>query len=170
MTTLRKATQDDCALIYQLAVPSWKAAYGDILSEEQFDYMIDMMYSEQSLKRQMQDGHIFFIAYPEDGYPAGFISLHPVVGESHYILEKLYVLPQTHGTGLGRFLVEKAEEYIREQHPEKEILFELNVNRNNKAVGFYERLGFRIDRLVDENIGNGFYKNDYIMQKTIVGY
>ena len=165
MKTIRQTSPNDCALIYELALPAWKEAYSEILSPEQMDYMLEMMYSENSLKRQMREGHIFFIVLC-DGVPSGFISFHPQ-GENRYILEKLYVLPQTQGTGAGSFLVEKAEEYIRNRHPTRRILFELNVNRNNKATGFYQRLGFHIDREVDEDIGNGFYKNDYIMVKRI---
>jgi len=163
--TFRQATSNDCALIYELAAPTWADAYIEILSHEQMTYMLEMMYSEESLTQQMREGHIFFIVFC-DGAPAGFISFH-VKDENHYILEKLYVLPQMQATGAGRFLVEKAEEYIHHQHPERPFVFELNVNRHNKAVGFYQRLGFHIAREVDEDIGNGFYKNDYIMQKII---
>ena len=165
--SIYQATPDDCALIYELAAPTWKDAYAEILSDEQMDYMLTMMYSEESLKRQMREGHVFFIIL-SDGSPSGFIAFH-AQGENLYILEKLYILPQMQGSGAGRFLVEKAEEYIRKNHSSGEnIMFELNVNRNNKAVHFYKRLGFHIDRVVDEDIGNGFYKNDYIMRKMIV--
>ena len=167
MKIIRQASVDDCQLIYELALPTWKEAYSGILSREQMDYMLEMMYSEESLKRQMREGHIFFIVSCH-GVPSGFISFHPQ-GVDLYILEKLYVLPQVHGSGAGRFLIEKAEEYIRNQHPKgKQFLFELNVNRGNKAVKFYQRMGFHIDREVDEDIGNGFYKNDYIMRKNLL--
>ena len=165
MKAIRQTTFDDCALIYQLAVSSWKAAYSDLLSESQISYMLEMMYSEKSLKRQMREGHIFFIALFDD-VPVGYISFHPK-GEGLYILEKLYMLPQMQGKGMGRFLVEKAEEYILKQRSGQHFLFELNVNRENKAVGFYQQVGFHIAREVDEDIGNGFYKNDYIMQKVV---
>ena len=163
--TIRRATPDDNALIYELALPAWKDAYSEILSRGQMDYMLEMMYSESSLTRQMQEGHAFFIVVC-DGAPSGFISFHPQ-GDDLYILEKLYVHPQWQGTGAGRFLVEQAEEHIRNRHPGKRILFELNVNRNNQAVNFYTRLGFSIDREVDEDIGNGFFKNDFVMRKMI---
>ena len=162
---IRQSTPNDCGLIYELALPTWKATYSEILSESQMSYMLEMMYSEESLKRQMQEGHIFLIALL-DGDPVGYISFHPQDNDL-YILEKLYVLPHVQGTGTGRYLVEKAEEYIRNRHPGQQFLFELNVNRNNKAVEFYKRTGFHIDREVDEDIGNGFYKNDYIMQKRL---
>ena len=165
MKTIRQATPDDCALIYELALPAWKVTYSEILSGEQMDYMLEMMYSEESLTGQMREGHTFFIVLCDD-VPSGFISFHQQ-GEGLYILEKLYIHPHWQGIGAGRFLVEKVEEYIRNLHPGRHFLFELNVNRSNKAVDFYERMGFRIDREVNEDIGNGFYKNDYIMRKTI---
>jgi ribosomal protein S18 acetylase RimI-like enzyme len=165
MRSIRRATPDDCALIREIAAPTWKAAYSEILSPRQMEYMLDMMYSEESLKRQMREGHMFYIACANNA-PSGFISFHSQ-DENLYILEKLYVLPQAQGSGSGRFLMEKAEAYIRKQHPDRHILLELNVNRNNNAVDFYRRMGFRIVREVDEDIGNGFYKNDYIMRKEI---
>ena len=39
---------------------------------------------------------------------------------------------------------------------------ELNVNRENPAVGFYEHIGMTRDRQGDFPIGKGFYMNDYI--------
>ena len=51
-------------------------------------------------------------------------------------------------------------------HPEPCVM-ELNVNRNNKALRFYERMGMHKDREGDFPIGNGFYMNDYIMAITI---
>ena len=165
MKTIRQATPDDCHLIRELAIPAWKVAYAEILSDKQMEYMLKMMYTDESLAQQMREGHIFFIAECDD-LPCGFISFHSQ-GEGLYVLEKLYVLPQVQGKGAGRFLVEKAEEYISNLNPGKQFLFELNVNRNNSAVDFYKRLEFHVDREVDEDIGNGFYKNDYIMKKII---
>ena len=40
---------------------------------------------------------------------------------------------------------------------------ELNVNRKNPALGFYEHLGMQKVRSGDFPIGHGFYMNDYIM-------
>lgn len=164
--TIRQASEADCALIYSLAVPAWEYAYSEILSKHQFDYMIELMYSKASLKKQMQQGHIFFIANSDENEPVGFISIRQKTA-AVYILEKLYVVPNIHNSGVGRFLVESIEKYIRREQPGQHHVIELNVNRRNKAVGFYNRLGFQIERLVDEDIGNGFSKNDYIMSKII---
>ena len=60
----------------------------------------------------------------------------------------------------------KAVKYIKEIHPEP-CMLELNVNRNNKALHFYEHMGMKKLREGDFPIGNGYYMNDYIMGKEI---
>ena len=44
---------------------------------------------------------------------------------------------------------------------------QLNVNRNNIAKTFYEKLGFKVIRTEDIDIGNGYFMNDYIMEKQL---
>ena len=53
-------------------------------------------------------------------------------------------------------------DYIRSVHPGP-CRMELNVNRHNRALHFYERMGMRVLREGDFPIGDGYYMNDYIM-------
>ncbi len=46
-------------------------------------------------------------------------------------------------------------------------MVELNVNRQNKAVDFYKNIGFKIIKEVDIPIGEGYFMNDYVMQKEL---
>lgn len=66
------------------------------------------------------------------------------------------------GAHCGSFLFREAIKYIKKVHPGP-CLMELNVNRNNKALQFYEHMGMRKLREGDFPIGNGYYMNDYIM-------
>ena len=43
----------------------------------------------------------------------------------------------------------------------------LNVNRHNKAISFYKKYGFDIIAEEDIDIGNGYYMNDYVMEKKL---
>ena len=72
-------------------------------------------------------------------------------------------MPSEQGRGLGRLLFEKALSFVREEAGGRSVSVELNVNRNNQAVGFYRHFGMEIRRQGDFHIGNGFYMNDYIM-------
>lgn len=159
---IRRATTDDIPSIRQMADVAFRDTYKDILSNEQMDYMLDWMYSESSLLLQMtQNGHSFFI---EDG--KGYVSFRKEAGaeEKNPIchIEKLYVLPQFQGQGLGRKLFETVVENAK-SFTAGPVRIELNVNRKNKAVSFYEHLGMHKDREGDFPIGKGFFMNDYIM-------
>jgi hypothetical protein len=43
----------------------------------------------------------------------------------------------------------------------------LQVNRYNNAKIFYERLGFTEIDFINLDIGNGYFMNDYIMEKKL---
>ena len=113
------------------------------------------------LKKQMEEeGHVYFIAYKE-GKPCGYVSVQQQEKDIFH-LQKIYVLPHFQGSHCGSFLFKEAIKYIKEIHPEP-CLMELNVNRNNKALQFYQHMGMRKLREGDFPIGNGYYMNDYIM-------
>ena len=161
MFTIRKARIDDCGLINQMAGEVFPATYKEILSPEQLDYMMDWMYSPENIRKQMEEeGHVYFIAY-EECEPCGYVSVQQQE-ENVFHLQKIYVLPYFQGAHCGSFLFREAIKYIKEVHPEP-CLMELNVNRDNKALLFYERMGMRKLREGDFPIGNGYYMNDYIM-------
>ncbi|MBS6269332.1 MAG: GNAT family N-acetyltransferase [Tannerella sp.] len=160
MIRSRKAGIDDIALIRDLAEKSFLPTYKEILSADQLDWMFDWMYSADSLRRQIEDGHVFFIAYDGDR-PCGYVSVERQ-GEALFHLQKIYVLPDFQGKHVGRYLVRLVFDYVKSLYS-GECTVELNVNRNNKAKFFYERMGFSVARSGDFSIGNGYYMNDYIM-------
>lgn len=160
MYTTKKATIQDCDLIRSMAAIVFPATYKAILTQEQLDYMMEWMYSLESLRRQMTEGHVYYIAY-KDGVACGYLSVQPEADDL-FVLQKIYVLPEFQGGQLGKFLFRKAVEHIRTLHPGP-CRMELHVNRHNKAVQFYERMGMRKLREGDFEIGGGFYMNDYIM-------
>lgn len=161
MFTIQKATVGDCDLINKMAKEVFPATYRDILSSEQLNYMMDWMYSIPQIQKQMEEErHVYFIAYKECE-PCGYVSVQPQ-GEAVFHLQKIYVLPHFQGAHCGSFLFREAIKYIKEVHPEP-CLMELNVNRQNKALDFYQRMGMKKLREGDFPIGNGYYMNDYIM-------
>ena len=161
MFKIRKATLEDIEMINRLAWIVFPHTYKEILSTEQMEYMMDWMYSPENLHKQMtEDGHIYYLAFEGDE-PAGYLSIQPE-GEHTYHLQKIYVLPPFQGKKLGNLLFEHAIKAIKELHPEP-CQMRLNVNRQNKALTFYEKMGMKKVDEGDFHIGNGYYMNDYIM-------
>ena len=161
MFSIRKATTNDIHLIHEMAWVVFPHTYREILTPEQIDYMMEWMYSEDSLHKQMEkDGHIYYLAFKEDD-PAGYLSIQPE-GEHVFHLQKIYVLPSFQGMKLGKQLFEQAIRAIKEIHPSP-CQMRLNVNRQNKALTFYEKMGMTKVDEGDFPIGNGYYMNDFIM-------
>jgi diamine N-acetyltransferase len=164
IVSLRDASLADIPAIRHLAATIWPVAYKDINSKEQLDYMLDLIYSDSALTRQMTEENQHFFMAEESGLAVGFAGFGPVPEPRTYKLHKLYVLPNQQGKGTGRMLLDKVIQEIKDQGGNTLIL---NVNRANKAFFFYEKLGFRIRESVDTDIGRGFYMNDYILEKSV---
>ena len=160
MITIRPATVSDIPLIRSLAEVVFPATYEPLLPAGQVGYMMAWMYSVESLQRQMAEGHTYYIAYADDT-PCGYLSIEQQAS-SLFHLQKIYVLPDFQGRGVGEQLFQQAVTHVRKAGV-LPAWIELNVNRENRAVGFYLRMGMKRLRVVDVEIGEGFYMNDYIM-------
>lgn len=164
MLNIIRAGIEQCDLIKSMAEIVFPYTYEQILSSTQIEYMMQWMYSSQSLRQQMNEGHIYFIAYL-DGEAVGYVSLQQE-DEHTFYLQKIYVLPNFQRRGIGDALFSHAEDYIRASYSSPWHL-RLNVNRANSAQGFYRRRGLTIEETGDFDIGNGFFMNDYIMGKWL---
>lgn len=165
MFSIRKADTSDCALIRDLASRIWEPTYASILTKEQIEYMFEMMYAPASLLKQMNElGHRFFII-SVDGVPAGYLSIEQKEDDL-FNFQKIYSLPELHGCGIGRYMIEQGIAYLKKIHPGP-FTIELYVNRYNKAVGFYRHLGLQEVDTRDHAIGNGYYMNDYVMAMKV---
>ena len=162
---LRPATAADFPTIRDIAHRTWPATFGAILSQEQIAYMLDMMYADAALAEQVsRRGHRFLLAEDDDGQAVGYASyeLHYRAGTTK--LHKLYVLPAQQGRGLGRTLIEAVEAAARAVG---DSVLRLDVNRDNRAVGYYERSGFtKVGEAVTE-IGEGWVMDDFVYERGV---
>ncbi len=156
------ATIEDVELLHRLGNEAFSDTYKDILSASQLAYMLEMMYSKESLRRQIEvEQHQYFIAYVGSA-PVGYLSVEQQ-GEGLFHIQKISLLRAARGEGVGRSLLSFAFEYIRSICSVEHCRAELNVNRENPALGFYEKMGMHIARSGDFDIGGGYFMNDYIM-------
>jgi ribosomal protein S18 acetylase RimI-like enzyme len=163
--SIRFADLDDINTIGFLAQQIWPPTYGDILTAEQLDYMLGLFYSPASLTRQMIDEKHSFLIVEEDETPIGFAAWSPITDKPGlFKLYKLYVLGRRQGRGMGKTIINFILDDIRERDGER---LRLNVNRHNKAIKFYEKMGFSIVGEEDIDIGNGYFMNDFIMELPV---
>ncbi|WP_366183663.1 GNAT family N-acetyltransferase [Flavobacterium ovatum] len=158
------ANPADFEIIQAIAKATWPEAYGAILSIEQMNYMLDLFYSVDKMKADSANGHYFALA-KENETILGFVSF-----EHHYFnnqttkIHKLYLLPVSQGKGVGKLLVDYVAKNAKDNESQSVCL---NVNRFNKALGFYKKIGFSIVKEENIDIGQGYWMEDYVMEIRI---
>lgn len=161
---IRTADAEDINTIGYLAYQIWPTAYKEILNFEELHYMLQYFYSPQSLRDQMLNkNHIFLLAETEEEQPIGFASFSQL-SKGVFKLHKLYVLPGFQNLHVGRSMLECVIEECIDAGGNRLLL---NVNRNNKALSFYEKLDFKITREEDVDLGNGVIQQDFVMERIL---
>jgi predicted acetyltransferase len=157
MLSLKPATPQDLASIEQLAQEIWTRHYVPIIGQQQVDYMLKKLYSAPALEKQIRGGQKFHLIF-DDKRPIGFISVSNKGGKD-YFLHKFYILQEEQNAGLGTDVFKKVFGGL--YHADS---IRLTVNRQNfKSVNFYFKLGFKIEKVEDFDIGNGYFMNDFVM-------
>lgn len=159
-----EASEEHIFIIQSLSKNIWPCTFREILTPEQIAYMMDMMYSTSALEKQMEDGHHYLLVEDEGEY-LGYLSYElNYKGSNGTKIHKIYVLPSLQGKGVGRFFINEVGN-IAFKNNNSELY--LNVNRFNKAIDFYKRMGFEIVGSEDIDIGNGFLMQDHMMCKKL---
>jgi N-acetylglutamate synthase-like GNAT family acetyltransferase len=156
LISLRKATEADIPQIRSLAEKIWWEHYPDIISDDQIAYMLELMYADAALRRQMtEEGQEFWLP-EENGQAMGFLAMSKK-GEGEYFMNKFYLDSRERGLGTIVF------ELMLAQYPDLKTL-RLRVNRRNfKSVNFYFKVGFRIEFCIDTPFGKGYVMDDFQM-------
>lgn len=160
---IRNADKTDVHVISLLAHAIWPDTYANILTEPQLQYTLKLFYTEESLRKQMDEGHHFLLAL-SNAETVGFASYSHGNKVGVFKVHKLYVHPLLHGHGFGRKLLDRIVKDITAKNAKS---IQLNVNRHNRAINFYEKYGFRKVGEEDLAIGEGYFMNDLVMEKDI---
>jgi len=161
MQVIQVNTKEQLQVVADLASAIWPVAYAAILSKEQLHYMLDKFYNLEALQKQLENGHVFYLAQNENQKFVGFVSYEINCEPNKTKIHKIYVLPETQGTGIGKQLFDLVK--TKAQENQQTAIF-LNVNKYNNAQKFYQKLGFTITREEVIDIGNGYLMDDYVME------
>lgn len=161
MLEIVQLAKDEVFVVNHLAHEIWPHTYGDILSKDQLDYMLEWLYNINTLEEKVQIGHLYYLL-KEDGVIRGYMALEANYPDAGYLrIHNLYIQPSRQGKGLGRALINHAIDVAFDLDLVK---LHLNVNRFNRALEFYKHIGFNIIGEEDIDIGRGYLMEDYILE------
>jgi len=135
--------------------------YDPIIGPAQNTYMLEKFQSVPAIRGQLAEGYAYCIA-EADGRPVGFLGFYPR-GDALY-LSKLYLYAAERGRGYGRQMLDFVRAAARAAGL---AAVELNVNVHNPTVEIYEKLGFVRIRSEKNDIGCGYYMDDYVYRLAL---
>lgn len=158
-------TPESLQIIREIAADIWPKTFAEILSSEQISYMMDMMYSPEVMEKELSE-NMHFNLLEIDGEAAGYV-VYSAYNETPETakLHKLYLKEKFHSCGIGQQMLNYVQESCR-TIGFKRIILAVN-KQNTRAIKAYKRNGFTTYKAVCNPIGNGFFMDDYLMQKPL---
>ena len=154
----------DLPKVRDLAERIWRSSYAELLSPGQIEYMLDWMYSLERLRRDWTSGVVFHWPIVNQ-IPVGYMATQTDPHAAVLHLHKLYVLPQFQGKGLGGRLLEHTFQAATQAGCRT---VRLHVNKGNlRAIACYHRHGFLKEASVVNDIGGGYFMDDYVMVRPL---
>ncbi|MCD7928541.1 MAG: GNAT family N-acetyltransferase [Clostridiales bacterium] len=147
-----------------LATPIVKEHFDPIIGPAQNDYMIEKFQSVPALREQLAQGYQYYFVEDDEGERMGFLAFYPR-GKELY-LSKFYLKKERRGRGYAREMLAFVVDRARESGLSAVTL---NVNRHNDAIAAYERMGFVQTGQVKNDIGGGFYMDDFVYALPVEG-
>jgi len=170
-TTLTPVSEQDLAVLRELAGTIWRQHYAAIISPAQVEYMLAGRFSDQALQEHIQAVDRWLELLRVGEKPVGYCGYELAgmdgdeSGAAAIKLAQLYLLESHRGMGLGRHMLRHVEARARELG--RRALW-LQVNKKNAAaIEFYRSTGFEVIREAVFEIGGGFVMDDYVMAKQV---
>ena len=160
---ITSAAISDLSVIQTLAHRIWNQHYLGIITQPQIDYMLERDYNLDHLQKAFAaTSNFLMVSYLSQhiGFAALFCN-----GSTQVHLEKIYIEQQFQGLGMGQKILQHIETLALQQGAQS---ITLNVNKHNHlAIRAYRRAGYTHRRSILEPIGQGFYVDDYVYEKSL---
>lgn len=141
---IRSWQEADLPSVRRITWQSWISTYVSFIPESDLKSYFDIHYTEDALLSIFNDPFSQGFVAERDHQIAGYARIFFNRDENRLYVPSLYFLPDFQGQGMGRQLLEAAEEYAAEKG-----LDELWIGvmlKNNQALVFYRKVGFQFVR------------------------
>ncbi len=160
--TIQRTDPSEFKEVEKLAAQIWREHYTPIIGADQVEYMLDKFQSEQAMLAQEAEGYEYY-CFRLEGNLVGYLCIKQE--QDLLFVSKIYVSDQMRGKGLGR----KGLNFVEVETRKRGLLkIRLTVNKNNvNSIKTYEKLGYKKNKEIIIDIGNGYVMDDYEMIKVL---
>lgn len=142
---IRRMIEEDIAAVQHIARETWKATYQELLPQPVQQKFLDSAYSTPMLLKRMEKTEVLIAEC--DGRAVGFFNMTRIDEDGDAELTALYILPDYQRQGFGVELFEAALTLLDNASK----LFVYVDDLNDPAKAFYEKLGFELLEVFDED-------------------
>jgi ribosomal protein S18 acetylase RimI-like enzyme len=142
---LRKAFLEDINKLKKICIDAYSLNFYNHWNEGGLEWYLDNEFSDKRLTLDLSDKNTeyYFIEHQEK--QVGFIKIK-INSSSDFIpnsveLEKIYVLPECKGMGIGKLALNDIIQKTKNSGIDSVFLCVIDTNEN--AIAFYEKLGFK---------------------------
>lgn len=161
---LKVESLSDVTSVAELAQEIWREHFTPIIGSSQVEYMLEKFQSVEAISAQLEAGAEYYVTVVENEH-VGYVGLVPDVLNKKMMISKIYLRNRARGSGTGNHMLDFIESECRKRSFNK---LWLTVNRfNHGPVDWYSRKGFETVDEVNQDIGGGFFMDDYVMEKMI---
>jgi len=143
-----RADVSHAAIIATIGKKSFRKAFENLFAckEELLEYL-ENTYCPVKLAKSLRKENNMYLLALLDGEPVGFVKIKKVSLNEHIEpvaqmeLQKIYVLQEHHGHGVGTSLLNEVKSIAREVYPDY-IWLDTHTSNEN-AIRFYEKMGLK---------------------------
>jgi ribosomal protein S18 acetylase RimI-like enzyme len=166
----RRAKMQDAELLAEMGRSTFEVAFGPKNDPEDIQNYLDKSFSLEQIQSEIEDGgSLFLLAYQEER-PIGYSKLiankgHDCVeGNELAELQRIYVVPEAIGAGIGsQLLLESIEQARKGGH---QAIWLGVWEENKKAIRFYQRHGF-VKQCSQEFMLGSDLQYDWVMLRAL---
>ena len=167
---VRPARIQDTSLLTKIGAATFALACPENTKQQDLDAYIQTELTPQQLGEHLQCPTKKLFVAEIKFHPVGYLMLclegcsKQITVDNALELRRLYVLPEYHGTGVSKVLMELA---ISQACQEKHDVIWLGVSKQNyKAITFYRKWGFEVIASQQFFVGSDIHE-DYLMRLRI---
>jgi GNAT superfamily N-acetyltransferase len=162
---ISRATKEDTLAIRRLAKEIWHLHYPGIITVKQINYMLEQRYGPHVISRSIVSPSCTWFKVAIEKTIMGFGHFEENPSMRSVKVDKLYIHPKIQGQGCATTLMRFTEAHYGKLGFVK---LWLQVNKGNeKSIKFYQKTGYKKEKEVVIDIGQGFVMDDLIMSKMI---
>ena len=145
---LQKITKNNVQDLQEVSIQTFTETFKDNNSEKSLNDYLNTAYELTKLEKELENPHSeFYFAYFNNEL-AGYLKINindaqsEKMGENALEVERIYIKKSFKRRGIGRHLIETAEQLAKKY--QKNLMWLGVWEYNPKAIDFYETLGFKV--------------------------